>query len=89
MEDRIRELESERDHWRGIALYLAECHAATLESLPKSASKSTYKRLSAICAWAARELPGLFVTDYSRIQQSLNRSDQILERLIRAVKAEK
>jgi len=40
------------------AVYLAECHAATLESLPKSASKSSRSRCVTICEIAAKALRG-------------------------------
>lgn len=43
----------EAAHWRLVASYLASCHAATLEGLPKSASKSERRRLTQICRKAA------------------------------------
>lgn len=39
--------------FRDLAYYLADCHAASLELLPKSASKSLRTRLKSICASAA------------------------------------
>lgn len=51
--------EQEILHWKFVAAYLASCHAATLESLPKSASKSSVKRHIAICRKAASYLRGI------------------------------
>jgi hypothetical protein len=51
-------IEQERDYWRGIASYLASCHAATAEydgSL-SGVSKARKKRLSDICEKAAQAL---------------------------------
>lgn len=39
----------EEEHWRKVALYLADCHAANLEGLPKSTSKSQRERMKRIC----------------------------------------
>lgn len=46
------------DHFQKASAYLADCHAATLESLPKSASKSARSRHEAICRTAAQLLEG-------------------------------
>ena len=46
------------DHFQKAAAYLADCQAATLESLPKSASKSARSRHEAICRTAAQLLEG-------------------------------
>lgn len=46
------------DHFQKAAAYLADCHAATLESLPKSASKSARSRHELICRTAAQLLEG-------------------------------
>lgn len=43
---------------QATAAYLASCHAATLECLPASASKSLRSRLVSICATAAKALAG-------------------------------
>lgn len=51
--------QEEITHWKHIASYLASCHAATLEGLPKSASKSTRRRHVLICQKAARYLRGI------------------------------
>lgn len=50
----LRELE----HFRGAASYLASCQAATLESLPKSTSKSSRGRHVTLCEAAAKLLDG-------------------------------
>jgi hypothetical protein len=44
------------DHWKLTAAYLASCHAATLEGLPKSVSKRERERFKSICRKAARFL---------------------------------
>ncbi len=44
------------DHWKLTAAYLASCHAATLEGLPKSVSKRERERFKSICRKAARLL---------------------------------
>ena len=41
--------DQELRYWRALAGYLADCHAATAEALPKSASKSSRKRMQNIC----------------------------------------
>ncbi len=57
-EDEILNLLSELRRMNEVAAYLADCHAATLEGLPKSASKSATNRLVSICARAADMLQG-------------------------------
>ncbi len=52
------ELRREAEHWKFVASYLASCHAATLEGLPKSAPKSSRKRHVEICQKAAAYLRG-------------------------------
>lgn len=52
------ETEREVEHWKHIAAYLASCHAATLEGLPKSAPKSQRARHVDICRKAAAYLRG-------------------------------
>ncbi len=56
--DEVVALFKELKHFRGVAAYLASCQAATLESLPKSASKSNRSRHQAICEIAAQALQG-------------------------------
>lgn len=46
------------DAYQAATAYLADCHAATLESLPKSASKSSRERYVSICRTAAALLDG-------------------------------
>lgn len=52
------EMNREILRWKRVAAYLASCHAATLEGLPKSASKSSRQRHANICTKAARFLKG-------------------------------
>jgi len=63
------------------AVYLADCHAATLESMPKSASKSLRTRLGAICRNAACLLEGGF-----NVVSRPARAETVRERCLRAVK---
>jgi len=63
-ENEIAELVKELVHFRGAAAYLASCQAATLESLPKSTSKSSRERHVNICETAAKILVG----DASRVR---------------------
>ena len=46
----------EEEHWRKVALYLADCHAANLEGLPKSTSKYQRERMRHICEKALHML---------------------------------
>lgn len=46
------ERDAELQQWKRIAAYMASCHAGTLESMPKSAPKSTRARMISICAKA-------------------------------------
>lgn len=57
-EDESVALLKELAHFRGAAAYLASCQAATLESLPKSASKSSRERHEQLCITAAQLLDG-------------------------------
>lgn len=54
--NRIGDLGREVEHWQKVAAYMASCHAATLEGLPKSAPKSHRSRLVSICTEAANAL---------------------------------
>lgn len=58
----------ELKHFRDLAAYLASCQAATLESLPKSASKSSRVRHQSICQVAVKALSG----DISAIKYPVN-----------------
>ena len=46
------------EHFQKAAVYLADCQAATLVSLPKSASKSARNRHALICKTAKELLEG-------------------------------
>lgn len=57
-EQEIESMLNELEHFRLGAAFLASCQAATLESLPKSASKSQRERHHGICLKAAKILQG-------------------------------
>jgi hypothetical protein len=57
-EDEVVALLKELEHFRGSLAYLASCQAATLESLPKSFSKSGRGRHVELCKTAADMLVG-------------------------------
>lgn len=53
--------------WKRIAAYLASCHAATAEGLPKSVSGRQKKRHAAICEKAAKWMASDWMSpDYAR-----------------------
>lgn len=79
-EDDILTLLSAVRRAQDTAAYLADCHAATLECLPKSASKSSRTRLVAICATAAKALKG----DLSGIRYPSN-PEKVISRCERAI----
>jgi hypothetical protein len=57
-EDEIVSLLKAVDSFRNATAYLADCHAATLESMPRSASKSARTRMESICKTSAELLDG-------------------------------
>ena len=57
--EQVSQLEYDVRRWKNIAAYLASCHAATLEGLPKSASKYARKRHVDICLAAVKYLRSL------------------------------
>lgn len=67
------------DLYQTATVYLADCHAATLEGLPKSTSKSERARQTSICRTAA----GLLAGDSSGIRH-LSRLEAARERCLRA-----
>ena len=75
---------SDAEFWKSVALYLADCHAATAthDGALKSTSKSRRERFASICAKALA-----FVerkdTPYTR---GLDEEAQIVDRLRRAAK---
>ena len=87
----MNDTEKEIQHWKFVAAYLASCHAETLESLPKSASKSFIKRHVAICRKAASYLRGMdapphygivskeaiITSDIARCENAANRYDSL------------
>lgn len=54
----MNEQEQEVQRWKRIAAYLASCHAATLEGLPKRTSKRERDRYVSICTKSASMLRG-------------------------------
>lgn len=78
--DKLTAMEKDRDHWKAVALYLADCHAATAEgdALLKSVSVSRKKRLFSICRKAADMLSGRTAAPPLQTLQNL---DRILTRL--------
>lgn len=60
MTEELERMEADRDRWREIALYLANCHAATAESDGQLSKTSAYskRRLASICNHAADALDG-------------------------------
>ena len=72
-------------HWRFVAAYLASCHAATLESFPKSGSKSERRRLTKICNKAAlyllgKDAPPRFTGYETAIQSDIERCQKAAEK---------
>ena len=63
----IAEVEKERDYWRMVAIYFADCHAATAEyeGHLKSTSKSRRERYASICEAADKALRGSFNSIHS------------------------
>lgn len=61
---------SEAEYWKAVAIYLAECHAATAgyDGSLTSTSKSRKLRFADICEIAAKALDGHF--DKKRIGDS-------------------
>ena len=49
-------MEKNAEYWKWVASYFIECHAASLESIPKSGSQRERKRLRRICDLAASVL---------------------------------
>lgn len=50
--------EREAARWKGIALFLADCHAATAVWLPKSVGKNARARFKGICETALKMVEG-------------------------------
>jgi hypothetical protein len=75
MTDQEREIQ----HWKHVAASLASMHAATLEGLPKSASKSNRSRHVEICKKAALWLRGYGGPD-ARHQTTDDRIEREIQR---------
>jgi hypothetical protein len=76
----VRLLKAVETYQAGVA-FLADCQAATAESLPKSASKSSRTRHAAICRTAAGLLDGNI-----HVLSHRARPDAAQARCLRAVK---
>lgn len=78
--DAVQLLKAVETYQAGVA-FLADCQAATAESLPKSASKSARQRHAAICRTAAGLLDGNI-----HVLSHRARPDAVQARCLRAVK---
>lgn len=85
-EGEVHELLKEVQHWRQIASYLASCHAATAESLPKAASKASRRRHVAICKAAVVAMKDGVITwnghgadSAKAVQYAADRCQKVLE----------
>lgn len=78
----LRDLLTEIDRLEGIALYLADCHAATSEydGTLKSVSKSRSRRLREICLKAS----DMLTQRVPPPRRSSNYANTVLERLLEA-----
>lgn len=83
-EDEIRALLKELAILRDGTAHLASCHVATLESLPKSASKRERSRQIEIVQSAAKILQG----DLTAIRYK-TRTEHALDRCLKALEEEK
>jgi hypothetical protein len=73
------------ERWKGIALYLADCHAATAGSLPKATSKSARARFVNICDKAlqmleGKEMPPRSGVRYDTVESVSERLRGVIER---------
>ena len=86
LEWKLVEANRESMHWKYVASYLASCHAATLEGLPKSAPKSSRRRHISICEKAAAYLrgkespPHLGQSKESRIEWEIKRCEEAVQK---------
>ncbi len=85
--DPLQEMMTDRDFWQALALYLADCQAATMlgEASLKSCSKSSRARHRSICATVVdviekNKLPARFLSRH------LSTSSSVLHRLKEAIK---
>jgi hypothetical protein len=84
-EDEIVALLKHAEHFEKSTAYLASCHAATAEGLPKSTSKSVRSRMLAICKVAVELLQGRTwaIKHPSRTQWELERCERVVAQLER------
>lgn len=80
MNRELEEAQFDAARWKAVALHLAECHAASLESAPKSMSQRERRRLQSICNWAINHLSGGGY-DRGTLRRATERADLILARL--------
>lgn len=78
-EDEVVALLKAVTHFRDLAAYLADCQAATMQGLPKSASQSARRRHANICVLAAKGLAG----DITAVRYP-GQPDAVIERCHRA-----
>ena len=79
------DLRRERDYWRMVACYLADCHAATAEydGHLKGISKARRTRYASICHTAAQALRGHInsIHSWSVIEDAITRCERAVESL--------
>jgi hypothetical protein len=82
--DMLNDLRKENEYWHSVAIYLADCHAATAEydGGLKGVSKSRKKRLASICHTAAQAISGHYYAKYRTSEPS-----HVIERCEKAVKS--
>jgi hypothetical protein len=84
-EDEIVALLKHAQHFEQVAAYLAGCHAASAEGLPRSTSKFARGRMLAICQTAAKALRGdISAIRYpSKTEHEIERCERVAEELQR------
>lgn len=71
------------EHLLNTSEYLASCHAATAEGLPKSASKTSRERMASICLTAAKALKGdsSGLRFAGRVEATIKRCEAVVQSL--------
>jgi archaellum component FlaC len=78
----IQEAKVEIERWKNVAGYLAECHAATAEDLPKSYSRTRMLRYRFICQSAVELLSRTEIVPVtSKFPDAIERCRAIVEEL--------
>ena len=88
--DEIVALLRHAEHFETTAAYLAGCHAASAEGLPKSTSKSARDRMRTICEIAAKALRGDIsaIRFPSKTEYEIERCERVAADLKREADAE-